>query len=39
LLLFIQFGFFLFFPWVGVSLSRGLHLSGPGLFVGVPHAA
>jgi hypothetical protein len=27
---------FLFFPWVEVSLSRGLCCSGPGLFVGVP---
>jgi hypothetical protein len=34
----IQLVFFLFFPWVGVSLSRGLCWSGPGLFVGVPHA-
>jgi hypothetical protein len=32
------FSFFLFFPWVGVSLSRGLCWSGPGLFVGVSHA-
>jgi hypothetical protein len=31
--------FFLFFPWVGVSLSRGLYWSGPELFVGVPCAA
>jgi hypothetical protein len=31
--------FFLFFPWVGVSLSRGLCWSGPGLFVGVPCVA
>jgi hypothetical protein len=38
-LLFIQFGFFLLFPWVGVGLSRGLCWSGPGLSVGVPHAA
>jgi hypothetical protein len=30
--------FFLFFPWVGVSLSRGLCWCGPGLYVGVPHA-
>jgi hypothetical protein len=30
---------FLFFPWVGVGLSRGLCWSGPGLSVGVPHAA
>jgi hypothetical protein len=30
--------FFLFFPWVGVSLSRGLCWSGPWLFVGVMHA-
>jgi hypothetical protein len=28
---------FSFFPWVGVSLSRGLCWSGPGLSVGVPH--
>jgi uncharacterized membrane protein YqaE (UPF0057 family) len=35
LLLFIQFGFFLFFPWMGVSLSRGLCWSDPGLSVGV----
>jgi hypothetical protein len=28
--------FFFFFPWVGVSLSRGLCWSGPGLSVGVP---
>jgi hypothetical protein len=35
LLLIIQF----FFPWVGVGLSRGLCWSGPGLSVGVPHAA
>jgi hypothetical protein len=28
---------FLFSPWVGVSLSRGLCWSGPGLSVGVPH--
>jgi uncharacterized membrane protein YqaE (UPF0057 family) len=27
---------FLFFPWVGVGLSRGLCWSGPGLSVGVP---
>jgi hypothetical protein len=27
---------FLFFPWVEVSLSRGLCCSGPGLSVGVP---
>jgi hypothetical protein len=27
---------FSFLPWVGVSLSRGLCCSGPGLFVGVP---
>jgi hypothetical protein len=33
LLLFTQ---FLFFPWVEVSLSRGLCCSGPGLSVGVP---
>jgi hypothetical protein len=40
LLLFItQFVFFLFLPWVGVSLSRGLCWSGLGLFLGVPHAA
>jgi hypothetical protein len=32
-------GFFLFFPWVGVSLSRGLCWSGPGLSVGVLHTA
>jgi hypothetical protein len=38
LLLLIQFGFFLFFPCMGVILSRGLCWSGPGLFVGVPHA-
>jgi hypothetical protein len=31
--------FFLFFPWVKVSLSRGLGWSGPELFVGVPCAA
>jgi hypothetical protein len=36
LLLIIQ---FLFFPWVGVSLSRGLCWSGPGLSVGVPCTA
>jgi hypothetical protein len=30
---------FLFFPWVEVSLSRGLCCSGPGLSVGVPHTA
>jgi hypothetical protein len=30
---------FLFFPWVGVSLSRGLCWSGPGLSVGEPCAA
>jgi hypothetical protein len=30
--------FFLFFPWVGVGLSRGLCWSGPGLSVGVPCA-
>jgi hypothetical protein len=35
LLLFIQFGFFLFFPLVWVGLSRVLCWSGPGLFVGV----
>jgi hypothetical protein len=29
LLLFIQFGFFLFFPWAGVSLSRGATLIWP----------
>jgi hypothetical protein len=34
----IQFVFF-FFPWVGVGLSRGLCWSGPGLSVGVLHAA
>jgi hypothetical protein len=28
---------FSFFPWVEVSLSRGLCCSGPGLSVGVPH--
>jgi hypothetical protein len=33
LLLIIQ---FLFFPWVEVSLFRGLCCSGPGLSVGVP---
>jgi hypothetical protein len=27
---------FLFFPWVEVSLYRGLCCSGPGLSVGVP---
>jgi hypothetical protein len=33
-------GFILCFPWVGVSLSRRLCWSGPGLAVGaVPHAA
>jgi hypothetical protein len=31
--------FFFFFPWVGVGLSRGLCWSGPGLSVGVLHAA
>jgi hypothetical protein len=35
LLLIIQ---FFFFPWVGVGLSRGLCLTGPGLSVGVPRA-
>jgi hypothetical protein len=35
----IQFVFFLFFPWVGVSLSRGLCQFVPGLSLGVPHAA
>jgi hypothetical protein len=30
---------FLFFPWMGVSLSRGLCWSGPGLSVGVPQTA
>jgi hypothetical protein len=30
---------FSFFPWVGVGLSRGLCWSGPGLSVGVLHAA
>jgi hypothetical protein len=30
---------FLFFPWVEVSLSRGLCCSGPGLSVGVPRTA
>jgi hypothetical protein len=39
LLFVIQFVFFLFFLWVGVSLSRGLCWSGPGLYVGVPCAA
>jgi hypothetical protein len=39
LLLFIQFGFFSLFSLSGVSLSRGLCWSGPGLFVGVPCAA
>jgi hypothetical protein len=34
----IQF-FFCFSSWVGVSLSRGLCWSGPGLSVGVPRAA
>jgi hypothetical protein len=34
----IQFVFFSFFSWVGVSLSRSLCWSGPGLFVGVPCA-
>jgi hypothetical protein len=37
LLLIIQ--FFLFFPWVGVGLSRGLFWSDPRLSVGVPHVA
>jgi hypothetical protein len=36
LLLIIQ---FLFFPWVGVSLFRGLCWSGSGLPVGVPCTA
>jgi hypothetical protein len=36
LLLITQFSFF---PWVGVGLSRGLCWSGPGLSVGVAHAA
>jgi hypothetical protein len=31
--------FFFFFLWVGVSLSRGLCWSGPGLSVGVSHTA
>jgi hypothetical protein len=35
----LLFSFFFFFPWVGVSLSRGLCWSGPGLFVGVLHTA
>jgi hypothetical protein len=35
----LLFSFFLFFPWVGVSLSRGLCWPGPGLSVGVPHTA
>jgi hypothetical protein len=39
LLLLILFSFFPLFPWVGVGLSRGLCWSGPGLSVGVPHAA
>jgi hypothetical protein len=30
--------FFLLFPWMGVSLSRRLCSSGPGLYVGVPRA-
>jgi hypothetical protein len=29
----------LFFPWVGVGLSKGLCWSGPGLSVGVPCTA
>jgi hypothetical protein len=39
LLFIIQFGFFSLFPLGGVSLSRGLCWSGPGLSVGVPRAA
>jgi hypothetical protein len=35
----ILFSFLFFFPWVGVSLSRGLCWSGPGMSVGVPCAA
>jgi hypothetical protein len=35
----IQFVFFSFISCVGVSLSRGLCWSGPGLFVRVPHAS
>jgi hypothetical protein len=35
----IQFVFFLFFSWVGVSLSKGLCWSGPRFAVRVPHAA
>jgi hypothetical protein len=31
--------FFLFFPWVGVSLSSRLCWSGPGLFVGILRVA
>jgi hypothetical protein len=38
-LLFSLVFFLFFFPWVGVSLSRGLCWSGPGFSVGVPHAA
>jgi hypothetical protein len=36
LLLFCLLLCFSFFPWVEVSLSRGLCWSGPGLSVGVP---
>jgi hypothetical protein len=36
LLFFLLITQFLFFPWVEVSLSRGLCCSGPGLSVGVP---
>jgi hypothetical protein len=35
----LLFSFFLFFPWVGVSLSRVLCWSGPRLSVGVPYTA
>jgi hypothetical protein len=35
LLLLLLITWFLFFPWVEVSLSRGLCCSGPGLSVGV----
>jgi hypothetical protein len=39
LLLLLTIQFIFFFPWLGVSLPRGLCWSGPGLSVGVPCTA